>query len=269
MVAASTEADVLSTGSSEGLIQGCLNGASCHASRFTHDSPRGQIERVEDGAQSRRAVRCGRCKLVRQAMSPSPVTIVNVGYRSTNYWVISAGRSRLLVDLGWPGTMATMRASLNRAGIPLSEIEYGLATHYHIDHAGLAQDLKNAAVRLLMIDVQVPFVHRMKQHIKAQDQFTDISMDGNVVISVRESRPLLHSIGIAGEIFHTPGHSEDSVSLLLDDGAVFTGDLTDPRMVGPEDPDVVRSSWQLLKDRGAVQIYAGHGPPRPLPPLDP
>lgn len=30
------------------------------------------------------------------------VTIVNVGYRSTNYWVVSAGRSRLLVDLGWP-----------------------------------------------------------------------------------------------------------------------------------------------------------------------
>jgi ribonuclease/clavin/mitogillin len=30
----------------------------------------------------------------------SPVTIVNVGYRSTNYWIIGAGTSRLLVDLG-------------------------------------------------------------------------------------------------------------------------------------------------------------------------
>ena len=29
----------------------------------------------------------------------SKLTIVNVGYRSTNYWVISAGTSRLLVDL--------------------------------------------------------------------------------------------------------------------------------------------------------------------------
>ncbi len=33
------------------------------------------------------------------------VTIVNVGYRSTNYWVVSAGTSRLLVDLGRPGTI--------------------------------------------------------------------------------------------------------------------------------------------------------------------
>ena len=201
-------------------------------------------------------------------MPASAVSIVNVGYRSTNYWVISAGRSRVLVDLGWPGTMGTMRANLGRANIPLAEIRYALATHYHIDHAGLAQDLKNAGVPLLMIDVQAPFVHLMKRHIKDGDRFTDISMEGNVIISVSESRALLHRVDIAGEIQHTPGHSDDSVSLLLDDGRVFTGDLTDPMMVGPEDPDVVRASRQLLKDRGAKQVYSGHGPTRPLPSLD-
>jgi ribonuclease/clavin/mitogillin len=200
---------------------------------------------------------------------PAPaVTIVNVGYKSTNYWVISAGRSRVLVDLGWPGTIGTMRANLGRSDIPLSEIRYALATHYHLDHAGAAQDLKNAGVPLLMLDVQVPFVQLMKRYIKPQDHFTDIAMEGNLVIRVAESRALLDRVGIAGEILHTPGHSEDSVSLLLDDGPVFTGDLTDPRWVGAEDPDVVRASWQLLKDRGATQVYAGHGPIRPLPPLD-
>ncbi len=201
-------------------------------------------------------------------MPACPTSIVNVGYRSTNYWVISAGRSRVLVDLGWPGTLGTMRANLGRADIPLGEIGWSLATHYHIDHAGLAQELKNAGVPLLILDVQVPFIHLMKRHIKARDQFTEISMEGNVIIPVSESRALLHRAGIAGEILHTPGHSEDSVSLLLDDGPVFTGDLTDPMMVGPEEPDVVRASWQRLKDRGATQVYAGHGPVRPLPALD-
>jgi endoribonuclease LACTB2 len=196
------------------------------------------------------------------------VSIVNVGYRSTNYWVISAGRSRVLVDLGWPGTMGTMGANLSRADIPLAEINFGLATHYHIDHAGLAQDLKNAGVRLLMIDVQVPFVHLMERHIKPHDHFTELSMEGNVIIPASESRALLHRIGIAGEILHTPGHSEDSVSLLLDDGSAFTGDLPDPTMVGAEDPVVVGASWRVLKDRGAKHVYAGHGPIRPLPGLD-
>jgi glyoxylase-like metal-dependent hydrolase (beta-lactamase superfamily II) len=200
-------------------------------------------------------------------MSPPAVSIVNVGYRSTNYWVISAGRSRVLVDLGWPGTMGTLRANLVRTDIPLAEIRYALATHYHIDHAGLAQDLKNAGVPLLVIDVQTPFIQLMKRHIKAQDHFTDISLEGNVTIPASGSRALLHRIGIAGEILHTPGHSEDSVSLLLDDGPVFTGDLTDPTMVGPEDQGIVRASWRLLKARGATQVYAGHGPIRPLPAL--
>jgi endoribonuclease LACTB2 len=198
-------------------------------------------------------------------MPKSPVTIVNVGYRSTNYWVISAGRSRLLVDLGWPGSMATMRANLSRADIPLTEIKYGLATHFHIDHAGLAQELKNAGVPLLVIDLQVPFIPLMKRYTKPQDHFAEIALEGNVTISVSESRELLHRMGIAGEILHTPGHSDDSVSLLLDDGSVFTGDLTHPTMVGAENPALVRASWQLLKDRGATQVYAGHGGLRPLP----
>src|SRR5215213_5552800 len=121
-----------------------------------------------------------------------------------------------------------MRANLGRADIPLGEIRYALATHYHIDHAGLAQDLENAGVPLLVIDVQVPFIPLMKRHIKPQDHFTDIVLGGHAVIAASESRALLQHIGIAGEILHTPGHSEDSVSLLLDARPVFTGDLTHP-----------------------------------------
>jgi ribonuclease/clavin/mitogillin len=206
--------------------------------------------------------------LGRLDMPASQCSIVNVGYRSTNYWVISAGRSRVLVDLGWPGTMGTLRANLGRADIPLPEIRYGLATHYHIDHAGLAQDLKNAGVPLLMIDVQVPWVPLMKRHVKPQDHFTQISMDGNVIVPASETRALLHTLGIAGEILHTPGHSDDSVSLLLDDGSVFTGDLTHPAFIGHEDPLVVRASWQRLKDRGAQRVHAGHGSIRGMPALD-
>lgn len=201
-------------------------------------------------------------------MPNSPVSIVNVGYRSTNYWVISAGRSRLLVDLGWPGTMGTMRANLGRADVPLGEIRFALATHYHIDHAGLAQDLKNAGVPLLTIDVQLPFIPLMKRHIKPQDHFTEIALEGNTVIEAGESRALLERLGMGGEILHTPGHSDDSVSLLLDDGSVFTGDLTAPRMIGAENADVVQASWQRLKNGGASRVHAGHGPIRSFPPLE-
>jgi ribonuclease/clavin/mitogillin len=190
------------------------------------------------------------------------ITIVNVGFRSTNYWIISAGTSRLLIDLGWPGMMGMLRANLRRMDVPIQEIKYALATHYHIDHAGLGQDLKQAGVPLLVLDVQEESIPIMKTWTKPQDQYLEISMHDNLVISTAESRPLLEGIGIPGEILPTPGHSEDCVSLLLDDGSAFTGDLTPLEMVGLEDPEVVSASWQLLRDRGARRVYPGHGPVR-------
>jgi ribonuclease/clavin/mitogillin len=195
---------------------------------------------------------------------PWSVTIVNAGYRSTNYWVVSAGTSRLLVDLGWPGTMGRMRASLNRMDVPIEEIRYGLATHYHIDHAGLAQELKEAGVPLLVLDVQVRAIPLMKRWIKPQDQYVDLTMHDNVTISCAESRSVLERIGIRGEIVHTPGHSDDSVSLLLDDGSAFTGDLTPLQAIGVEDAGVVAASWRLLRERGATRVYPGHGPIRQI-----
>jgi ribonuclease/clavin/mitogillin len=196
--------------------------------------------------------------------NPARTTIVNVGYKSTNYWVVSAGTSRLLVDLGWPGTMGRMLANLRRMDVPLDEIRYGLATHYHIDHAGLAQELKQAGVPLLVLDVQVSAIPVMKRWTKPQDNYVEITLHDNVVISFPESRSVLKQIGIRGEIVHTPGHSDDSVSLLLDDGSAFTGDLTHPALAGEGDAAVVSASWRSLQERGAVRVYPAHGPVRPM-----
>jgi endoribonuclease LACTB2 len=197
--------------------------------------------------------------------NPPALTIVDVGYRSTHFWVISVGTSRFLVDLGWPGTMGTMRANLQRMGTPLKEIRYGLATHYHIDHAGLAEELKRAGMPLLVMENQLSAIPLMKRFTKPHDNFVDITLDGNVTISFDESRALLAGIGLAGEILPTPGHSDDSVSLLLDDGSVFTGDLT-PLLYAGEDEvgQIVAASWRLLREHGATTVYPAHGSIRPM-----
>ncbi len=191
-------------------------------------------------------------------------TVVNVGYRSTNFYVVSAGSSRLLVDLGWPGTFGTLRSNLRRTGIPLGELRYGLATHYHMDHAGLAQELKLAGVPLLVVSEQERAIPLLKQWTKPVDRFVDITLHDNVVVTVRESRQVLADIGIGGEIVLTPGHTDDSVSLLLDNGSAFTGDLPPPSMVTDDNAAAVLRSWQELRQRGATTIHPGHGPVRPL-----
>ena len=59
-----------------------------------------------------------------------------------------SGRTRLLIDLGWPGTLAQLTASLKHKGLGLSDLTQGLATHYHPDHAGLAEELKRSGMQL-------------------------------------------------------------------------------------------------------------------------
>ena len=196
----------------------------------------------------------------------NPVSIVNVGYKSTNFWVVSAGRSRLLVDLGWCGMFGALEKELARKDIPIKEITHGIATHYHLDHAGAAQDLKNRGMRLIVTEEQVPFIPLTKRHVKSGEQFTDIRVDDNVVISCAGSRALLNGLGIAGQIVHTPGHSDDSVLLLLDTGELFTGDLTHPMFITEAEAAVTTASWQKLRDLGGKMVYAGHGPVRPLDP---
>lgn len=199
-------------------------------------------------------------------MAPVP-SIVNVGYRSTNFWVVSAGRQRLLVDLGWPGMFSTLTANLERMDIPLKEITHGVATHYHLDHAGAAQDLKNAGMKLIVAEEQSAAVPLMKRHVKDSDHFTEISVYGNLVISCAESRALLATLGFGGQFVPTPGHSDDSISVLLDGGVVFTGDLTWPELATEETMEQVKQSWQRLRELGATTVHAGHGPVRPMPAL--
>ena len=45
------------------------------------------------------------------------IPIINVGYASTNYYVLGSSTTRLLIDVGWPGTLPRLMANLRRTGI--------------------------------------------------------------------------------------------------------------------------------------------------------
>jgi glyoxylase-like metal-dependent hydrolase (beta-lactamase superfamily II) len=193
------------------------------------------------------------------------MNIVNVGYDSTNYYVLGASANRLLVDAGWPGTLPKLMATLKRKGISLQEIGHLLVTHYHPDHAGLAQELKAKGVRLIVLDQQLPAIPVLKRYMKPANRYIDITLHDNIQISISSSRALLERLGIAGQIVATPGHSDDSVSLVLDEGFAFTGDLPPPGFVDERAGEIVRQSWEALRALHVRTIYPGHGPARPLP----
>jgi glyoxylase-like metal-dependent hydrolase (beta-lactamase superfamily II) len=189
----------------------------------------------------------------------SPLNIVNVGYDSANYYVLAGDRPLLLIDTGFPRTMGKLDRACQRMDIACADIPYLLCTHYHPDHAGLAQELKQTGMRLLVLELQVPFVPLLRDIMKPLDRYVDITLDDNIVVKIADSRDFLAGLGLQGQIVHTPGHSDDSVSLVLDTGEAFTGDLGHPLML-MEPGTTTGASWQTLHDLGATTVYPGHGP---------
>lgn len=190
------------------------------------------------------------------------MNIVNVGYASTNYYVLGQPGALLLVDVGWPGTMPQLLAQLRRKDIALAQIGHLLVTHYHPDHAGLAQELKARGVALIVLEQQRAAIPQLRSYMKPAHPYVEIALHDNLQISCADSRAFLRRLGIAGEIIGTPGHSDDSVTLVLDSGAAFTGDL--PRTIAPEQ-QAAAESWRRIGALGAALIYPGHGPPATPP----
>lgn len=186
------------------------------------------------------------------------MNIVNVGYASTNYYAIEIKGGKLLMDCGWPGTLSQFMRVLQRKGIALKDFKFLLVTHFHPDHAGLVQDLKEHGLKFLLPDCQVNFVSTFGEYFKEKSfPYIEIRQHDNILLKLEDSRTFLSAIGLNGEIIHTPGHSDDSVTLILDEGFAFTGDLH-PGFMNIDD-DVTRQSWDKIRRHAIRQIFPGHG----------
>jgi ribonuclease/clavin/mitogillin len=187
------------------------------------------------------------------------MNIVNVGYQSTNYYLIDIKGGKLLVDCGWPGTLPQFSAELKRKGVALKDIKYILVTHFHPDHAGLTQELKRLDVKHLLMDVQVDFILQMTDFFKGKNfPYIQIQTNDSINLQLSESRKFLAGTGVEGEIIHTPGHSDDSVTLILDEGYAFVGDLHPPFML-PEHDAISKQSWDKIHQHKIVKIFPAHG----------
>jgi glyoxylase-like metal-dependent hydrolase (beta-lactamase superfamily II) len=186
------------------------------------------------------------------------MNIVNVGYASTNYYAIDMIQGKLLVDCGWPGTLPQFTKVLQRKDITLREIKFLLVTHFHPDHAGLVQEIKNQGTKFILPECQAPFIGSFADYFKGKPlPYVEIKQEDNILLKLAESRRFLGRLGVGGEILHTPGHSEDSVTLILDEGYAFTGDLH-PAFMNIEDTKT-RAGWDKIGKFKIRKIFPGHG----------
>lgn len=187
-----------------------------------------------------------------------------IKYGRTNCYVICGSRGSLLFDTDWAGTYFSFCRALKDAGVALSSISYLLISHYHPDHMGIAQEIAAAGVPLLVMDVQKAYLHAADPVFAREKavRFYPIADSAALTVPCGQSRRLLSGIGIDGEVIHTPGHSDDSVSLVLDDGAAFVGDLCPLFTVSAYRDRTLENSWNELLRHNITRIFYGHANPQ-------
>ncbi len=187
--------------------------------------------------------------------------MIKLRYGNTNTFYIPGAGGGLLVDTDWAGTLPQFFKAIKAAGIEMKAITTLLITHYHPDHMGLAGELQQRGVKLMIAEVQRPHVHASDGIFARDKRLSYRAVDENAAtgFSCAEGREILKSIGIDGEILHTPSHSEDSISLLLDDGSCLVGDLEPlAYLAGYEENPALKSDWEQIMVRHPKRILYAH-----------
>ena len=187
--------------------------------------------------------------------------MIKLRYGNTNTFLLCGNAANLLIDTDYAGTLPAFYKEIKRHSIDVRDITYVMATHYHPDHMGLIGELMEHGVKLLLIDAQTEYVHFSDEIFGREKQikYTPIDESHATVISCAESRSFLISMGINGEIISTPSHSEDSVSVILDDGDCIVGDLEPIDFLDAyEDNPRLEKDWRRIMSYKPKRILYAH-----------
>lgn len=210
----------------------------------------------------------------------------------TRCYLLSCTGGYLLIDTDYAQHFPLFERKLAGLGIAISHIKYLLLTHHHDDHAGFAAELvRSTGCRVIAHrDATQPlqrgrseetysFVNRRSRIaltlyglVHREYRFPPLMLTEKDIVIAGDDDGLLKKIGLDGVILHTPGHTRDSISVLLPDGRAFVGDAAmnflrwtgiGRRPIVVEDIDTVYASWRKLREHGAKIIYPSHGKPFP------
>lgn len=188
-------------------------------------------------------------------LSPRVIRVLgcNPGFmtlQGTNTYLIGTGKSRILLDTGEPNIpeyTSLLSQVLKDREIGIERI---LITHWHRDHIGGIGEI----FAKIKPDCPISKIQRTNEPDAALGPGLnyDFLTDGSIV----------QTQGATLKVLHTPGHSDDHMSIFLqEENALFTGDC----ILGEgsaifEDLKSYMNTLQLMKEIAPSIMYPGHGP---------
>jgi glyoxylase-like metal-dependent hydrolase (beta-lactamase superfamily II) len=211
---------------------------------------------------------------------PMKYTTIQLGITKT-YLIQSEGT--VYIDAGVSINPKKFEQKISNIIDDPTKIELIIITHGHFDHIGNLKTLKELSGAKIVIhekdqraltgetllvppgrtlwgNISKPILnHVLAPFIETEKIQPDIV--------IKNEQLDLSAYGVPGYVIYTPGHTEGSLSVVIDDD-VFVGDLAmnalylsrKPRpSIFTCDISKLRSSWETLIDRGVKNVYPSHG----------
>lgn len=230
--------------------------------------------------------------------------IIPVQLSVTNCFLLPCDNQYILVDTGYDVDWDLFCKRLKRIDVDFSQISHIILTHHDDDHSGLLNHIinKNHDIKVVMSYLAPPLLATGKDDRSHGKKIINkwikllwiflfkqikiwlstgkyVSKDKNGKFPPYYVRPCdilikkttrLKDIGIHldGTIISTPGHTIDSISILLDDGDALVGDAaanmlqftgTKYCVIALENFDEYYQSWHTIIDHHAKHIFPAHG----------
>lgn len=212
----------------------------------------------------------------------------NAGDRIMNTWLYPIEGGWVMIDTGYENSYGKVLKRLNRMLIRPEEVRYLFLTHAHDDHAGFLEEwmTKHPQTQVIAHEKAINglrkgqngfdggcstlgaflFCQLMALLGNGDHRYPRLSEEhlASIITLNEENIPQFESI-LRGKIIFTPGHTTDSISLLVD-GNLFCGDAamngipSSHRItIWVEDKAAFEKSWDDMLAYGAKKIYPAHG----------
>lgn len=216
--------------------------------------------------------------------------IRNVGNRIMNTWIYPVENGWVMIDTGYENSYVSVIKKLRNLLIQPEEIRYLFLTHAHDDHAGFLEEwmTKHPNTQVIAHEKAIDGLCRGQNSFdggcstliaflfcqlmvllgNGDHRYPELSEAHlSKIITLNEDNQAQAENALNGKVLFTPGHTEDSISLLVD-GNLFCGDAAMNGLpsshkitIWVEDKAAFEKSWDVMLASRAKTIYPAHGNP--------
>lgn len=215
----------------------------------------------------------------------------NAGNRIVNNWLYPIQDGFVLIDTGYKNGFKHFKKQISKFNIKINDIRYIFLTHAHDDHVGFLNEIlkESPNTRIIMHDKALEVLYKgqnsfiggctgrtafifcqiMKLFGKGGHCFPPLKQEFEkkcILVSDNNRKDIEKELN--GKIIATPGHTYDSISLLLNNGILFCGDSAmngfpsiHKITIFAEDKMEFAQSWETIIKIKPSMIYPGHGKP--------